>query len=273
MRGAAAALLWVAMPGAALAQQGVAPAGTGTALPEAARPARPDLDARQIMQASYHAMGGDAWGKARTLRLEGRAIFWGEGPQPRTVAPRYVMWRVLDPGRSAAHAADGKVRIEADLPDGRPMIRVGFDGETTWNEKGVVPRAEADAFWASNFGYGIVRHALRPGFRLERLPDDEVEGHPVFTIRVTDPQGTTTLFGIDQRAFMVRRVGFVTPRGYHERTYGDFFRPERPAGWLQPGRVTLFYNGVKANMIVWEKVAVDEPIPESLFTPPALAAR
>jgi hypothetical protein len=258
MREVAAALLWAAMPGAALAQQGAAPAGPQAALPELARPARPDLDARQIMEASYRAMGGDAWGKARTLKLEGRAIFWGEGPQPRTVAPRYVMWRVLDPERSAAHAADGKVRIEADLPDGRPMIRVGFDGETTWNERGIVPKAEADAFWASNFGYGIVRHALRPGFRLERL---------------TDPQGTTTLFGIDQRQFMVRRVGFVTPRGYHERIYGDFFRPARPAGWLQPGRVTLFYNGVKANMIIWEKVAVDEPIADSLFAPPTLAAR
>jgi hypothetical protein len=255
-RGVAVALLAAAAGGEAAAQP--APPAAEAAV----------LDARTIMERSYRAMGGDAWARARTLKLEGRAVFWGEGPQPRAVAPRYVMWRVLDPGRAAAHAADGKVRIEADLPDGRPMIRVGFDGETTWNEKGVVPRAEADAFWASNFGYGIVRHALREGFRLERLPDDEVEGHPVFTIRVTDPAGTPTLFGIDQKEFMVRRVGFVTPRGYHERTYGDFFRPARPAGWLQPGRVTLFYNGVKANMIVWERVTVDEPIPDSLFAPP-----
>jgi hypothetical protein len=240
------------------------------AQPAASRPAT--LDARAIMERSYQAMGGDQWAKARTLRLEGRAVFWGDGPEPRAEAPRYVMWRVLDPDRRSAHAAEGKVRIEADLPGGRPMIRVGFDGETTWNEKGVVPRAEADAFWASNFGYGVVRHALKQGYRLERLPDDEVEGHAVFTIRVTDPAGAATLFGVDAREFMVRRVGFVTPRGYHERTYADFFRLTRPAGWLQPGRVTLFYNGIKANMIVWEKAVVDESIPDSLFAPPAAAS-
>ena len=262
MRGVAAGLL--ALFGLGVALQ---PAVAATPAPPAVQ--RPDLTARQIMERSYRAMGGNAWARARTLKLEGRAIFWGDGPEPRAVAPRYVMWRALEADRRSAHAADGKVRIEADLPGGRPMFRVGFDGETTWNEKGVVPRAEADAFWASNFGYGVVRHALKEGFRLERLPDDEVEGHPVFTIRVTDPAGTTTLFGIDQQAFMVRRVGFVTPRGYHERTYGDFFALARPAGWLQPGRVTLFYNGVKANMIIWEKAAVDEPIPDSLFAPPA----
>lgn len=266
MRGVGTALV-------ALGALGVAAAQPATTTPAATPEAQlPNLTARQIMERAYAAMGGEAWARARTLRLEGRGVFWGEGNQPRAVAPRYVMWRALEADRRSAHAADGKVRIEADLPNGRPMIRVGFDGETTWNEKGAVPRAEADAFWASNFGYGVVRHALKDGFRLERLPDDEVEGHAVFTIRVTDPAGTSTLFGIDQKEFMVRRVGFVTPRGYHERTYGDFFRLDRPAGWLQPGRVTLFYNGVKANMIVWEKAVVDEPIPDSLFAPPPAPA-
>jgi hypothetical protein len=41
--------------------------------------------------------------------------------------------------------AKGKVRISA-ISNGRPMFLVGFDGSTTWTEKGVMPKAEADAY-------------------------------------------------------------------------------------------------------------------------------
>jgi hypothetical protein len=48
-----------------------------------------------------------------------------------------------------------------------------------------MPKAEADAYWASNFGFGIIRSALKPGFRLERAPDAEVGGHPVHGSLIT----------------------------------------------------------------------------------------
>lgn len=226
-------------------------------------------DARAIVRHAYAAMGGDQWASARTLRLEGRAVFYGKGAAPRSTATDYRMWRVFDPARAEAHDAEGKVRIDARRADGSVLFTVGFDGATSWNEKGVIPKPQADAFWASNFGYGILRHALKPGFTLVRLPDDSVRGHTVHVVRVTDPAGQPTLFGIDASTGAVRRVGFVTPRGYHERIYDDFETLVEPEGWLQPRWVTLLYNGVIANEVFWTKAVVNAPVPDVLFAPPA----
>jgi len=225
-------------------------------------------DGPRILHLATEAHGGDDWAKVRTLMLAGRAEFWGlVGAQPRSRAERYQMWRVFDPDRTAAHGAEGKVRIVAESA-GKALFTVGFDGETTWTERGVTPKAEADAFWASNFGFGIIRHALKPGFKAERLADGNHEGHPVWTVRLTDPKGGVTVFGIDQQMHAIRTLGFVTPRGGHERHYADFVRQEQPRRWLQARRVTLVYNGVKANTIHWERWEIDGAIDPALFTPP-----
>ena len=72
------------------------------------------------------------------------------------------------------------------------LLTVGYDGQTTFTERGITPKAEADAFWASNFGFGITRHALKPGFKAERVAD-----HAIYVVRLTDPQGGVTLFDVD----------------------------------------------------------------------------
>lgn len=229
--------------------------------------ATPEPDGAAILARAAEAAGGEDWVNAKTLVLEGRAVFYGPaGSAPRSVADDYRMWRVFDPARSAAHGAEGKVRIVARSGE-RLIFTVGYDGATTWNEKGVVPKAEADTFWASNFGFGIIRHAGKPGFRSERVPDGAVGPHALLMVRLTDPRGGVTLFGIDAKSHAIRTMGFMTPRGWHERHYDDFVRLARPR-WLQARKVTLFYNGVKANEVYWEKVRVNEPVDAALFAPP-----
>ncbi len=224
-------------------------------------------DAQTIVDRAFEAAGGESWASAKTLVLEGRAVFYGpEGAGPRSTADSYRMWRVFDPGRQAAHGAEGKVRIDAKSGD-RLLFQAGYDGVETWNEKGPVPKGQADAFWASNFGFGIIRHARKPGFKLERLPDDSVGAHPVYMLRLTDPTGTATLFGIDKANYAIRRMGFMSPRGWHERVYDDFEKIETPR-WLQARHVTLYYNGVKANEVFWQKTQVNVPIDLVLFAAP-----
>jgi hypothetical protein len=63
-------------------------------------------------------------------------------------------------------------------------------------------------------------------------------------------------------------VGFFTPRGWHVRTYDNFFHPKSMPNWLQAGKVTLTYNGVKQNEIHWKAVDIDVPINDALFAPP-----
>ena len=83
-------------------------------------------------------------------------------------------------------------------------------------------------------------------------------------IRVTDAAGGDTVFSIAQDDFAILRVGFQTPRGWHERIYSDFFSNEGDA-WVPPGRVRLFYNGVKANETIWTAYRINAPMDDQLF--------
>lgn len=236
------------------------------ASPVQAQTARPEPDAREILQSAVAAAGAEAWLNPSTLYLAGRAVFYApDSAEPRSTADDYRMWRAMNPNRTTAHGADGKVRITAKSA-GKLLFEIGYDGTTTWTEKGVMPKDQADAYWASNFGFGIIREALGEGFRLERAPDRDVNGHTIALIRVISPDGATTLFGIDKLDRMIRYMGFVTPRGFHERYYDDFIR--LPSGWVQAREVTLFYNGVKANTVFWQEVEVGEPIDPSTFAVP-----
>ncbi|MFZ4689911.1 MAG: hypothetical protein ACOYLS_11785 [Polymorphobacter sp.] len=234
----------------------------------AAAPA-PDaaITGRTIVERAFAAAGGRGWAEAKTLALTGRAVFYGAGSAPRSTVDDYRMWREFEDVRTSAHGEAGKVRIEA-RHQGKPVFLVGSDGTTSFNEKGVIPKAEADAFWASNFGFGVIRSALGSGFRLDRLPDDNVAGHDCWMVRVTDPAGTATLFGVDKASAAIRLAGFATPRGWHVRIYDDFVRLKQP-DWLQARKVTLYYNGVKANEVFWTSYTVNVPIAPELFKPPA----
>ena len=223
-------------------------------------------DARTIIARAFEAAGGAGWAQAKTLKLSGRAVFYGAGPEPRAVADDYVMWREFEDVRTNAHGEAGKVLIHARTA-GKMMFLVGYDGEVSFNEKGLVPKAEADRFWANNFGFGVIRSALGSGFQLLRLPDDNVDGHPTWTVRVTDPAGTATLFGIDQSSHVIRMVGFATPTGWHVRHYDDFVQAP---GWTQARKVTLYYNGVIANQVFWTDWEVNRPLAADLFAPPSV---
>ncbi len=232
------------------------------------KPVSPAASARAILEAAIETAGGDVWLAPRTLALSGTATFYAPGnAEPVSEASDYRMWRALDPGRTVAHGPDGKVRITAKRGDS-VMFDVGYDGATTWTDKGVMAKGDADAYWAANFGFGIIRSALHDGFALGRAPDRIVDGHRVELVRITDPGGAPTLFGIDPDSHFIRYMGFRTPRGWHERTYDDFVMLAAPR-WLQARTVTLYYDGIKANTVHWTGYRVGAPIDPAIFAPPA----
>ncbi len=222
------------------------------------------LTARQIMERATEAQGGKDWAQVKTLYLRGHGIFYYGGTNENpTVAERYEMWREMDPDRAAAHGPDGKVKILA-LAQGKPFITVSFDGVDTWTGDGKMESDKAKTYWASNFGFGIIRQALKPDFTLVRLPDDIIDGHASYMVKIIDPQKQETLFGIDARSFAIRKAGFNTPRGWHERIYDRFFVNKKPR-WLQAGHIRLYYNGVKANELFWDEVKVNPALPPATF--------
>jgi hypothetical protein len=223
-----------------------------------------DMTAREVVARAHEAAGGAEWVDPRTLYMEGHGLFWRSGHEPVRYEP-YRMWRVYPEGKDAAHVADGRVRIDAFL-DGALVFQIAFDGQDTFNQHGRMDGAEASEEWANNFGFGAIRYALDEGYSLERLADDYVDGRPVRNVRVTDPKGGETLFSIASDDFQILKVAFATPRGWHERIYSDFY--SNPAErWVQPGRVRLFYDGVKANETIWTAHSLNQEMDEALFRP------
>ena len=227
-------------------------------------PNAPERSAEDIMKAAHEAAGGHDWSRPETLSMDGYAVFYREGQATRH--ERHTMYRVYDASKSEAHRADGKVRIES-VRDGMSIINVAFDGSVTSTNDGPQPQSDADARWASNFGFGVIRHALDEGYSLTRLPDDLVDGKGAYWIRVTDPIGGETQFAIAHEDHAILSVAFDTERGWHQRIYSDFYS-NPGVNWVQPRRVRLFYNGIKANEVIWTRHKIDVDLPDCLFSLP-----
>lgn len=229
----------------------------------ALQPIAPELSADEIVKRAFAATGGESWRRPRSILLKGYMVqHKGAGV---TVFDEYRMWRVYDWEKKKAHAADGKVRIEGRT-GGKIAFLLGFDGARTFNLDGYIDNASANAQWASNFGFGAIRHALDEGWTRTRLPDDLVDGRPAHFIELKDPSGGVTRFGIDAETYQVLLAGFDTPRGWHERLYSDFYK-KPGAGWVQPARVRLFYDGVKQNEVIWTDFDLNVEFEDSIFTP------
>jgi hypothetical protein len=80
---------------------------------------------------------------------------------------------------------------------------------------------------ASAFGFSAIRCTDAPRFTLERLVDDEAEG-------------------------------------WHERVHSDFYWVPDP-GFLQPGRVRLYYAGAEDVYIRWTSATLNETYDDALF--------
>lgn len=224
----------------------------------------PELSAADIMHRAQEAAGGETWIRPESLAMKGYAVFYKNGVSVKNEA--HNMWRVYDRDKKDAHKADGKVRIES-LRGGTPFFDVSFDGETTYTQDGPQAPSSADAQWASAFGFGIGRHAFDPGYTLARLPDDLVDGQPVYTVKITAPTGGYTNFWIAQDNAAILKIGFDTARGWHERIYSNFFTNPN-VSWTQPGRVRLYYNGVKSNEVIWQSFAINQGLDDCLFVLP-----
>ena len=232
-----------------------------TPMPPASQ-GRPELDGRTIIELAHEAAGGETFVRPGTLFLSGYNIIYDEGGGSRNW-DRYAMWRVFAEEKADAHAANGKVRIEA-WSDGNLAMLLSFDGEATYDRSGRMVDQSANAMWSNNFGFGAIRNALDEGWKQNRRADRAIDGKPVYMVELTDPAGGKTLFGFEQDTFDILYVGFDTPRGWHERRYSHYF--SKPGvEWHQAGLVRLFYDGVKANEAIWTDFRIGVSFEDRIF--------
>lgn len=234
----------------------------GTTTLAGAGKTKPSLDGRQIIEMAHQAAGGESFVNPGTLFLSGQNVIYGRDGGA-SVWDNYAMWRVFADEKSDAHAANGKVRIEAWKSDKLTML-LSFDGEATYDKSGRMEDQSANAMWSNNFGFGAIRNALDEGWAQERRSDRTIDGKAAYMVQLTDPEGGKTLFGFDRSTLQILYVGFDTPRGWHERRYSDYF--SKPGiSWQQAGRVRLFYDGVMSNEAIWTDFEIGADYDDGVF--------
>ena len=243
-------------------QQEVETVTTGTVSLVDAGQTEPALSGAAIIAKAHEAAGGESFVRPGSLFLSGYNVLYDREGTAKTW-DQYAMWRVFGDEKAAAHAANGKVRIEA-WHAGELAMLISFDGQSTYNQNGRMEDQSANAMWSNNFGFGAIRNALDEGWRQDRRSDRTIDGKPAYMVKLTDPTGGKTLFGFEQGSYQILYVGFDTPRGWHERRYSDYF--SKPGqSWQQAGRVRLYYDGVLANEAVWTDFEVGQTLADSAF--------
>ncbi len=220
--------------------------------------------ALEIAKKTIAASGGDAWRNPKTLELSGTAtLYWGEKSYAMTT---YHMWRVFPGSNDNARSANGKVRFDA-FAGVKMFFRIAYDGANTAQFLSDEAKTHEELLrWGNNFGFSIFRYVENEGFSVIRLPDDKIDDHPVYLIKIIDPKKSETIFGIDKRSFFIRYAAFRTPIGFHQRIYDQFKWHKNPR-FIQPQGLRIFNDGVKIADVFWADFKVNQPIADSVFAP------
>lgn len=230
-----------------------------------------NFSGKEILRKATAASGGNTWQQPTTLQLNGNARWTPYGktdPSESIYFDTYKMYRVFPVENNAAHIANGKIRFDAKYGDSL-YLQLIYDGKTTLNYLSDKAKPYQKYFsWSNNFGFSIIRFADRDSFQVQRLTDDQVEGHQVFIVQITDPKKMVTTFSIDQKTFLIRGVAFKTDIGYHHRIYSDFEKLKPVGGegfFMQPKRLRIYFDGIKWMDIRWEKNVVNGKIADQIF--------
>jgi hypothetical protein len=227
-----------------------------------AAPAAPEVTPLAIIERAYKAAGGETYKKPGTYHLSGVMLDYRNGPVPVEYKP-YDLYRVQPTEHPRGRQIDGKIRISA-YKDGKPTLQMAFDGTATYSMTGPTGEGADAPFWRTTMGFGMIRYALSPGYKLTRLADDMVDGKPTYTIRVTDAVDESAVFSIRIADARIVKVAFPTPRGLHERVFSEFYT-KPGVSWVQPRRLRSFINGVKETEFLYNDFSIGKPLPDNLF--------
>lgn len=222
-----------------------------------------ELSSIEIAKKTIAASGGENWRRPKTLQLSGTATLYFNNQAYQMT--EYKMWRVFPSENDSAHTANGKIRFDARESDGKTFLQLIFDGKSSAEIfSDVAKQNEQFLRLSNNFGFSIFRFIENPDFKIVRLPDDKIDGHFCYFIKLTDAKKSDTIFAVDRKTFFIRYAAFQTPMGLQQRYYDDF-KWAKGVKFIQPRSLRIYNNGSKTTEVFWSEYKVNEPIADEIF--------
>lgn len=227
----------------------------------------PPMGAEQIVERSIAASGGlQAWRAVNTMVMSGQIEVGGKknASLPFTMTmkrPKKSRFEVRFQGQTAFQVYDGEQGWKV-----RPFLgRDEVDPYTPEEAKQAAESAELDGL--------LVDHAQK-GTKVVVAGAERVEGHGAYKLKLTLKDGTQRMTWIDATTFLQVKVE-GDPRKLDGRMHPVyvFLRDYRSENGLKVPHVieTAVQGGKQTHKMTIERVSVNAPVDDSLFSKPTLA--
>ncbi len=230
-----------------------------------ATPVETPLTADQIVQKHVEAIGGTAKLNAiQTLVVTGKASILGQTEAPLTI-------QVKRPNM---------LRLAMKF-QGREIVQA-FDGVTAWTLNPLIgaeakPSSEEDtraAEESSDFIGGNLVDYKSKGNMVELVDREEIEGVPVYKLKITKKNGSVEYDYLDAKSFLpIKTEGRRRQLG-QEVLYESKIAEYKPVeGVMMPFSLTQLVNGRLAMEITVEKMEANVPVDAAVFKMPEKPAQ
>jgi outer membrane lipoprotein-sorting protein len=226
------------------------------------------LSVDQIVERNVAARGGlAAWRGAKTLTIAGEMDAGGK--------PNHALPFVLKEKRPR------KSRLEIVFKD-QTSVQV-YDGTQGWKVRPFLNRNEVEAYTPAEMKSAAAEQDLdgplvdyaAKGTQIELAGSDPVEGHPAYKLKLSLHNGEKRNLWIDAGTFLELKME-GEPRKVDGRLHNValYFRDYKTEHGLTTARLQeTAVEGVKQTYkMTISRVAVNEPLDDSLFQRPQLAA-
>src|SRR5260370_5995420 len=226
------------------------------------------LSVDQIVERNVAARGGlAAWRAAKTLTIAGEMDAGGK--------PNHALPFVLKEKRPR------KSRLEIVFKD-QTSVQV-YDGTQGWKVRPFLNRNEVETYTPAEMKSAAAEQDLdgplvdyaAKGTQIELAGSDPVEGHPAYKLKLTLHNGEKRNLWIDAGTFLELKME-GEPRKVDGQLHNVavYFRDYKPEHALTTPRLQqTAVEGVKQTYkMTISRVAVNEPMDDSLFQKPQLAA-
>ncbi len=219
--------------------------------------------ARELLDQTVAALGGDAFRNVKTSRLEGRVYGFRRGDLSGLAQ---VVQYIRYPDRSREEYGENKEEIQISNGDKGWMIDI--NGVHPVPEEEMKSRRES----ASMRAFYILRYRLgEAGSLVEHAGREIWENREVDLVRFVDGENRVLTFWLDTSTRLPARTQWVhrdpkTRERIEEiETFGNYFTRN---GIVTPRRIVRLRNGTRVFEAIIREAYYNLPHPDSLFQPP-----